>query len=139
MSEPLELRKRNLKTLVQQWEGPTNLARKIGQKGPSYISQMIKGHRPITAKTARKMEEQLDLPNGWFDHEHENRRPGRAADVDVSTMSHVVSTLGTTLEEQGLTLPPTKFANAVALLYERTIAEGELDEGYLQRIVQLGK
>jgi hypothetical protein len=140
MTEPLETRKKNLKMLVAQWEGPTNLARKIGQQGPSYISQMLGGHRPITGKTARKIEEKLGLESGWMDKEHtDGRRGARPADVDVSTMSQVVSLLGASLEEEGVKLPPPKFAEVVALLYEHAIQAGVLDEGYMQRIVNLVK
>ena len=49
-------RLKNLKLLVRQWGGPASLAKKLKLSGPSYLSQLLSGHRPITEKTARKFE-----------------------------------------------------------------------------------
>jgi len=43
-----ERRRVNLWLLTAQWGNATTLAGKLGHSGPSYISQMLSGLRPIT-------------------------------------------------------------------------------------------
>lgn len=130
-----DLRRKNLKALVQQWEGPTNLAKKLGYAGPSYVSQMVSGNRPITEKTARHMEAKAGLPAGWFDTAHANGPTARPASVDTRLISSVVSTVGSLLEEAGLHLHPNKFAELVAMVYEEAAKTGHVDEQYVQRLI----
>lgn len=130
-----DLRKKNLKALVQQWEGPTNLAKKLGYQGPSYISQMVSGNRPITEKTARQIEDRAGLPPAWLDTVHTNGGAGRPAVVDTRLISRVVSTVGTSLEEAGVHLHPNKFAELVAMVYEEAAKTGHVDEQYVQRLI----
>lgn len=47
------IRKENLRLLLIQWGGPTNLAKKLKYSGPSYLSQLLSGNRPFSEKTAR--------------------------------------------------------------------------------------
>jgi DNA-binding transcriptional regulator YdaS (Cro superfamily) len=56
-----EVRRASLKVLIAQWGGPTSLAKKLGLSGPSYLSQLLSGLRPITEKCARKTEDALEL------------------------------------------------------------------------------
>ena len=49
----MDTRRAKLKLLTGS-QTPTALAKLLGYSGPSYISQMIGGHRPITEKTARR-------------------------------------------------------------------------------------
>jgi hypothetical protein len=133
-------RKRNLKLLVQQWDGPTNLAKKLGYAGPSYVSQMVSGNRPITEKAARQIEDKASLPTGWLDQD--NRPPGkngRPAAVDTDLISRIITTIGTVLEEEGVQLHPSKFSELVALVYEDAATHGRTDDAFVSRLVRLLK
>lgn len=137
VSDVHELRKKNLKALVRQWEGPTNLARKLGYQGPSYVSQMVSGNRPITEKTARAIERALDLPTGYLDTAHDIKTTARAVVLDTQLISRVVSTVGIALEEAHVKLHPDKFAELVTMVYEEAARTGQVDETFIQRIIKL--
>lgn len=68
----LARRRQNLRTLAAQRDGVTGLAKRLGYSGPSYLSQMIgpQHNRPISERTARHIEAELDLPAGWLDQDH---------------------------------------------------------------------
>lgn len=59
-------RKSRLKQLVSDAESISAFARKYGFD-PTYISQMLHGHRNIGEKTARKIEQATGKPLGWLD------------------------------------------------------------------------
>lgn len=131
----MEIRRRNLRTLIAQWGSPTALAKKLKLSGPSYLSQMVGGHRPLTEKTARKLEQQLGLKVGWLD---ETQAAGdRAASVDDTLIARVVMVVGETLKEAGVTVAPDKFAELVTLVYGEASRTGAIDEKLVQRLVQL--
>ncbi|MFM7737795.1 MAG: helix-turn-helix domain-containing protein, partial [Planctomycetota bacterium] len=77
MQDILTRRVQNLRVLVGRHGGASSLAKKVQLSGPSYISQILSGVRPLTEKTARKFEAQLGLPMGWLDDEHIEARAGR--------------------------------------------------------------
>jgi len=53
MQDILSRRVQNLRVLVSQHGGTSSLAKKVQLSGPSYISQILSGVRPLTEKTAR--------------------------------------------------------------------------------------
>jgi hypothetical protein len=61
-----DIRRTNLRNIVTQWGGPSNLARKLGYNNPSYLVQMVgpKPTRDVTEKTAVKIETALGLQQG---------------------------------------------------------------------------
>lgn len=65
----MEIRRKKLGMLIDQWGGPTKLANRLELSGPSYLSQLrqTESRKPFNEKTARKFEEKLNLPSGWFD------------------------------------------------------------------------
>jgi SOS-response transcriptional repressor LexA len=65
-----QTRKDRLKTLVDVEGSTASFARKYGLD-PTYISQMLNGHRNIGEKTARKIEVATGKPTGWLDAAHE--------------------------------------------------------------------
>lgn len=75
---------------------------------PTYISQLLKDHRPLGEKAARTMEEKLGKPRGWFDRaddealgEEPQQQAGQACDVPVErALSVVVSALRGMTQEQ---------------------------------------
>lgn len=129
------LRVANLRLLVEQWGGPTTLAKKLQLSGPSYLSQLVSDppNRPITEKTARSFEEKLDLPLGWMDQE--NAHEGRT--ISDTLISKVVMAVGAALEEAGTALSSRKFADLVSLVYDQAKRDGGPDESYIDRLVKL--
>lgn len=130
-------RRANLRLLIAQWDGPTPLAKKLGLSGPSYLSQLVSGHRPITEKTARQFEESLDLPLGWLDDER--HASGKPVKVDDDLVTRVVMLVGAALEESKTAVKPAKFADLVAMAYEEAVRAGELSEQYVKRLIKLTK
>ena len=71
--ETIKNRTINLVALEARFERKQDFAEAIGVT-PGYVVQMRKGNRPITEKTARKIELQLGLPDGWLDKDHSGKR-----------------------------------------------------------------
>jgi hypothetical protein len=134
-----DVRKKNLKALVAQWDGPTNLAKQLGYTGPSYVSQMVSGNRPITEKTARQIEAKLDLATGWLDAAHPGVPAARAAVLDTADLARIISLLTTALEEARVKMQPAKFAELVAMVYEDAQERGRIDEKFINRVIGLVK
>lgn len=125
------IRRRNLRSLVTQYEGATNLAHRLGYTSPSYISQMIGPHptRQITEKVARQVEDKLTLPLGWLDKPHKEL----GGPVDEHRVGETIVLVGQVLEDMKVSTSPRQFAELVALVHER----GGMDEGYLRRLITL--
>jgi len=136
MRDLQQTRRTNLRLLVEQWGGASGLAKKLGYAGPSYISQLLGENRPVTEKTARSVEQQLDLPAGWLDNEPEQKavEPAR---VDVDLVTRSVLAVGKALEREGSTVPPSKFADLVAVTYEAAVKIGAVDQVFVDRLVRL--
>lgn len=131
-------RKKNLKALIKQWEGPTNLAKKLQYSGPSYLSQLIGSQKPITEKTARYIEETVDLPVGWLDQEH-TMQSSAMARSDTALISRVMLSVSAALDDAGLRLSPVRMAELVSLVYECAAEKGIVDDGVIKRLVKLLK
>ena len=144
MPDTQTLRKRNLRALIKQWEGPTVLAKKLRYSGPSYLSQMIKpieqGGKPITEKTARFIESELGLSPLWMDTDHA-AKTGQYPRLDSALIARVMLSVGTALQDAGAKLPSTspRMLVLVELAYEHAAEHGEVDDGYVVRLVKLIK
>ncbi|MFT0140748.1 hypothetical protein ACEK07_45985 [Alcanivoracaceae bacterium MT1] len=57
-----------LKALVDKYDSKAEFARRYGLE-PSYISQLLGGHRGFGEKSARNIESKVGLPEGFFDRE----------------------------------------------------------------------
>lgn len=158
MSTIYEIRKANLKLLVQQRDA-TSIAQACGYSGPSYISQLCgrNAQRSIKEDTARKIETALALPHGWMDVErdpfgnnlpHPGGNPTPPVDredsppismLNTDHFERVAEIVGKYLDETGLALSHTKFAQLVSLVYEQdTDDEGKL-RAYISKIHRLIK
>ena len=133
------LRKKNLKALIKQWDGPTVLARKLGYSGPSYLSQLVGSQKPITEKTARYVEKTLDLPPGWLDLDQHPGGQGKTERVDSSLVARVMLAVGAALEDAGMRLSPARMADLVAFAYEHAVVGGAVDDEYIKKLVKLLK
>lgn len=131
-----EVRRAALKVLIAQWNGPTSLAKKLGLSGPSYLSQLLSGARPVTEKCARKFEAQLDLSQGWMDQEHDDTK-AKPAPVDTHLVTAVIKMVGACLEEASMQVKPEKFSDLVAMAYEETLAHGGPSEAFIKRLIKL--
>lgn len=129
-------RKANLRALVEKWGGASSLAKKLTHSGPSYLSQMLTGVRPITEKTARQIETRLELPRGWLDQDH-SASDHAAQDIDQALITKVIVAVGTALEANGKHVTPARFADMVALVYTTATKNGEVDSALVQQVVKL--
>lgn len=137
----------NLRALILREGGPTLLAKKLGHKSASYLSQLVSETRPLTPKAARKMEDQLGLPYLWFeephfdamtevielgvdnfDYEHEQEEINRA-----------MATVMTILKEESVEVGSRKFAELVALSLEYAKAGKAIDDLLTRRVARLLK
>ena len=140
-----DLRKINLRALIVQWSGPTNLAKKLGYGGPSYLLQMVgaSAQRPITEKTARKIEQKLQLQRGYLDHDHEGAgsltEPAQAVALDQEMLSKAVSTITAAVDKAKMNLSPAKFADVVVLVYEDAVKTNRVDEQLIDRALRLAR
>lgn len=132
---PAEVRKENLRILLAQWGGPTNLAKKLQYSGPSYVSQLLSGNRPFTEKTARAIEAHLDLPANWLDRPHQ-----ATSDIDSDLLARVLAAITTGLADKGTpAAAPRQLSEIVALVYEQAQPSGVVDEDYVSRLLSLLK
>lgn len=65
--ENKEIRRLNLTYLAEKKYGREVLAQKLGYPGANFVNQMTGGFANVGDKVARKIEERLDLPEGWMD------------------------------------------------------------------------
>jgi transcriptional regulator with XRE-family HTH domain len=68
MPDKRPIRLRNLRFLVEQTESIADFARKY-LLDPTYISQLLNGHRSIGEKAARNLELKIGLEPDWLDRE----------------------------------------------------------------------
>ena len=134
MKDIFATRLQNLRALLTQWGGPTSLSRKLKLSGPSYLSQVVGGNRPMTEKTARKWEQQLGLISGWFDVEHAGLVTPQ---IDTALITRCITLVGHPLDEAHLTVESEKFAEIANLVYQEAVRSGSIDETLVQRIVKL--
>lgn len=64
-------RTEKLRSLVTQAGGIAAFARKHNGIDPTYISQLLNGHRSFGERAARNMEAKIGVKPGWFDIEEE--------------------------------------------------------------------
>lgn len=137
MTDLQAVRKRNLRALIRQWDGPTNLAKKLRYSGPSYLSQLIGSAKPITEKTARTIESALELPVGWLDADRTGQ-VGHVGRLDTALVSRAMLSVSAALEDAGVSVSPARMAGLVGLVYEHAFEhQGEISDEYTRRIVKL--
>lgn len=140
MASIFDTRRANLRTLIQQWGGPSSLAAQLGHTNGSFLAQLA-GPRPskdVSEKVAREIERRLNLPAGWMDRStpagatrRNHNEPDTAALVDIVARVHDLAGAAR------VKLSREKFTTVVELAYEQTKLSGKLDEQYLQRLIQL--
>jgi hypothetical protein len=138
MIDIFEIRRQNLRRLVNEHEGMNNLARKLGLARGAYISQLLTKppHRDLSEKTARKWEKQLRLSEGWLDGDTK-REPANA--LDQGLLERVISELLSALETAKVELKPARLADLIVMQYADAVALGRFDRARVQKLVGLLK
>lgn len=147
MSKTNPQRLENLRHLIDEAGGSSNLAKKLGYSNASFLVQMAGPNpmRSITEKTARKFEEQLGLSSGWLDMPHgdqsESKQPVLHEPVaSVDEIVDLIKMVGKVLDEENVTLPAVKFADLVAFaLVEPQASRKIADMDQIRRVVLLMK
>lgn len=133
-------RRENLRQILIEQKGPASFAKKLGQAGPSFLSQMVNGHRVISEKTSRRIEEAAGKPEYWMDHAHssvEGVGPAATVHVDPSFVGGAVKMVAEIQQELDVSLSPEKYAEIVNLVYENAQRSGKLDRDFSMRLVKL--
>lgn len=133
-------RRANLRTVLREQGGPVNFAKKLGQAGPSFLSQMVNGHRVITEKTCRRIEREAGKPIYWMDQPHTSTESfafRQTVQVDPSFVGGAVKMVAEIQQELKITLSPEKYADIVNMVYEHAQATGKLDRDFSMRLVKL--
>lgn len=152
MQTVLDHRRANLRKLIDEWNGPLPLARKLGYANASFVVQMAGPNpsREVSEKTARMIEDKLGLDALWLDQPVtpagnitvKRKRPREKAvehSIDAGVISDVIRLVGQTAIDMGISLPPEKLAGVVAIVYDDIQASGELRPAFVQRLVRLTK
>lgn len=123
-----ETRRENLRKLIAERGGANALAKALGYTNASFLSQMCgpTPMREVTEKTARSFEAKLGLPSGTLDRENAATASPAAAlsPAEVPLTVDVIRLVGKVLEDEGLNLPPMRFADVVALALTDTVEHG---------------
>lgn len=137
MATVFELRRESLRRLMQQWGGPTSLAKKLGHSNGSYIAQLAGPHptRDVSEKVAREIEHKLQLPDAWMDRPHR----GEPGQPETGLLIDVVAAVKDMIDSEGIKMTKSNLADMVDLVYERSSEAGAVDLAYLRRLIKLIK
>jgi len=128
------LRRLNLRQLIADHGGPTNLALKLGHSNGSFLSQLAGPNptRPVSERVARHIEQALDLPLGWLDG------MDHSAPVDDTLLVKSIESVVMCALDAGRKLNPAAQAQVVALVYEHAQQHGGVcEEPFVQRLLRL--
>lgn len=132
-TDPITIRRENLRRLMHERGGPTALASELGYANGSYIAQ-VAGPNPrkaITEKVAREWETKLGMPVGWFDRNTSWDREFTERLVEIVAMIAELATVARVrLSEKQMSL-------LAQLVREHGHATGKLDRGYAGRLIEL--
>jgi len=137
MKSVFDIRRDNLRKLMEQWGGPTSLSLKLGHSNASYMAQLAgpKPTREVSEKTARDVERKLGLSSGWMDKPHK----GLPGQPDTNALIEVMALVQDLLESEGVKVSKAKLAELVALVYERQQETNAAEQTYARRLVLLLK
>jgi len=138
MSDPIyDIRLQNLRLLIQQWEGATTLAKKLGHANASYLVQLAgpNPRRTVSEKVARDLEEKLRLPPRWMDEPHADAH----LHIDDAFVRECVLAVSVCIRDAGLALDPEVIATLTSLAYEHARAKGEVDKVFITGLLDLTK
>ena len=137
MKSVYDTRRENLRKMMQEWGGPTTLAKKLGHSNGSYLAQLAGPHpsREISEKVAREIESKLSLPASWLDSDHD----GNPRQLDDETLGACVRAVAAAARDAKVTPSPDAYADLVALVYEHTKLRGQVEESFVNKLMRLIK
>lgn len=134
---PSEIRRTNLRKLIEQRGGPNVLGATLGYANGSFLVQMAGPNpiREVTERTARKFEQILNLPDGWFDREEVAVAPPPAFDTEM--VRNAIQATAKAIEDAGLQMTPTKIGNLATMAYADAVEHGGVRKEYISQLLQL--
>lgn len=138
MSDINEIRRKNLRKLVTEYEGMNSLARRLGLGRGAYISQLLSDPpvRRFGEKTARKWEKILGLADGWMDIP-----PGGSRVIPPSeTQKMIEEIVKKVLDEvaaRKLKFASSQIAGLIGMLYKDAEMTGGFNVAKLNQILDL--
>lgn len=138
VTQPSDLRRSNLRRVVDELGGPTGVAKRLKLSGPSWLSQLISGHRPFTEKTARKFERALGLKQGTLDQENASQHSLPViVNRDVPQISESLEVVKSLLTKRNQTLTNAKFGAVVQIVFTQAMTTGKADASLAEQILDL--
>lgn len=159
-----DVRRSNIRALVEERGGLTKLSKLLGYKNPSFLSQMTSQEytREVTERTARSIEQALGLPDGHLDRpmplfespavpaaqaeaartaalEAPAARRPTAAEETVRIVTDTIMLLGKQCEADHVAPGPEKFAAMVAMVYMDGLSHGRPRPEHVKQLVGLLK
>jgi hypothetical protein len=133
-----EIRRANLRKLIETRGGVTALGHALGYTNGSYLLQMAGTNpmRPVTERNARKFEATLELPEGWLDREDVAQAP--MPQIDSGVVRDAITMTAKAVEKSGVAMPPTKVGDIAWMVYEDAVSHGgKVRAEYIEMIVRL--
>lgn len=139
-----DIRRANLRTLIEQHGGVSRLSEKLGYSSPSFLVQQAGPNpsREVTEKSARRFEQKLGLEAGYLDRNPigTSAAPAPVA-IDTGVISDVIRLVGTLMAREQVSVPaPERFADLLALAVTDTLEHGGVPrESHIRSVVRLLK
>lgn len=139
-----DIRRTNLRTLIEQHGGVSRLSEKLGYSSPSFLVQQAGPNpsREVTEKSARRFEQKLGLEPGTLDRNPigTSAAPASVA-IDTGVISDVIRLVGTLMAREQVPVPaPERFADLLALAVTDTLEHGGVPrESHIRSVVRLLK
>lgn len=137
---PMEVRRANLKRVVQELGGHAAVAKRLKLAGSSWVSQLIQGIRPFTEKTARKFEKGLGLKSGYLDLPGSLDGLPRDAGLvnrDVPGISEAIECVNSLLSARKQTLTTQQFGHVITIVFSQGVKHGTIDAELAAKILDL--
>jgi hypothetical protein len=132
-----EVRRANLRRVIEKNGGAASVARMLGLSGPSHLSQILSGHRPFTEKTARKFEAKLGMPEYSFDQREGEDIP--FAGLDMHMLGESARVIAEELKRAHMNLTSERYSRLVRVVYETSMQAGAVDRANVARLIDLMK
>lgn len=139
-----DIRRANLRALIEQHGGVSRLSEKLGYRSPSFLVQQAGPNpsREVTEKSARRFEQVLGLEPGTLDRNPTGTSAATASvAIDSGVISDVIRLVGTLMAREQVLVPaPERFADLLALAVTDTLEHGGVPrESHIRSVVRLLK
>lgn len=137
MGDVQESRRKNFE-LVRSARGETwkELAKVLGVTS-SYLSQIMKGTRAFTEKSARVFERKLGLRSGYLDDDP-STVVGTVTRIDTELLADVaVRVMQFISRDKHVKLSPIQTRKVISMTFIQATKDGSVDEAYIKQLVAL--